>query len=186
MKYQEIKCESSCPCQETKTGSSLDIPAGQWSKSTQKWLTEREIKLLPWPAQFLDLNLWVELKKRVQDRGLWMMERFCKVEWSQIPFSVFCNLIRCYWHLILCCFIGKGSMYKVLNAGVPIIVAHMVLLKIIISYWGISFSHNTFTSIKHWILFHLKGLCQCEIKLIHQTVNFLKPFFTHLYQGSQY
>ena len=58
-----------------------------------------------------------------------------------------------------------------------IIVAHLVLLKIIIS-WGIFFL---------WInLLQLKVGCfsflQHEIKLLHQMFNFL---FTHLYQGCQ-
>ena len=45
------------------------------------------------------LKLWAELKRRVHKRGprtVEDLERFCKEEWSRIPFSVFCNLIRCY------------------------------------------------------------------------------------------
>ena len=53
-------------------------------------------------------------------------------------------------------------LYKVLNAGVPIIVTHVVLFKIIISYWAISFSQITFISIKVGSF----SLFQCEIKLI--------------------
>ena len=34
MDYQEfVFFESGCPCQETTTGSLLDLPAGQWSKT---------------------------------------------------------------------------------------------------------------------------------------------------------
>ena len=39
------------------------------SKSTQKWLIEHKIKLLHWPSQSADLNLWAELKRSVHKRG---------------------------------------------------------------------------------------------------------------------
>ena len=62
------------------------------SKSTQKWLTKHKITHLPWPSQSSDVNLWAELKRRVHKRGprtLGDLERFCKEEWSQLPFFVF-------------------------------------------------------------------------------------------------
>ena len=51
-----FQSESGCPCQETKTRSSLNLPARQWSKTfghtvRPKLLTEHKIKLLPWPSQ---------------------------------------------------------------------------------------------------------------------------------------
>ena len=56
-------------------------------------------------------------------------------------------------------FLYIGRLYKVLNAGVPIIVAQGVLLK------------RSIFLIVHYSWFFLIVLC--EIKLIHQTVNFL-------------
>ena len=90
--------------------------------STQKWFTEHKTKLLRWPSQSTVLdprdNLWGELKRRGHKRGLRTLgglERFCKEERTE------------------CCFIGKWRLCKILNAGVPITVAHVVLLKIIMS-----------------------------------------------------
>ena len=82
------------------------------------------------------LTLWAELKRRVHKRGprtLDGLERFCKKEWSQIPFSVILQPYYVLQEKTLCCFIGRGGLYKVLNAGGAIIVAHTVLLNMIIS-----------------------------------------------------
>ena len=94
------------------------------------------MKLLPWPSQSPELNsigtLWDELKWRMHKTGprtLNDQEKFYKDEWSQIPCSVFSNLIRCYRRRLSA---GKGRLDKVLNAGVPISVAHVVLLYIYI------------------------------------------------------
>ena len=135
---ENVTSESACPCQETKTGSSLALPKEQWSETciqiNTKMVNGTQNQALPWPSQSPDLNLWAELKRRVHRRGhrtLDDLERFCKEEWSPIPFSVFYNLVWCCRRRLRC-FIGKGRLYKVLNAGVPMIVAHKVLLKIII------------------------------------------------------
>ena len=130
-----------------------------------------DLLTVSWECQCPDLNLWGELK-RTQARTCRMIWRFCKEEWSQIPFSVFCNLVRFYGiH-----FIGKGRLCKVLNAGVPIIVAHVVLLKIIISKWGIEFSQKK-------LKVGFFSSFQCEIKLIHQMVNVLYPFLLIFTRG---
>ena len=77
------------------------------------------------------------------------------------------------WEKTLCCFIGKGRLYKVLNAGVPIIVAHIVFVNEIPHQERIIFfSEKKRIQLKVGFL----SLFQCEIKLIHQTGNFLKPF----------
>ena len=69
---------------------------------------------------------------------------------------------------ILCCFIGRGRLYKVLNAEVPIIVAHVVSLK---NNEGFHFRRINFLKLKVGSF----SLLQCEIKLIHKMVHFLKP-----------
>ena len=79
------------------------------SKYTQKWLTEHKIKLLSWPSQSPNLNLWYELKRRVHKRALNDMERFCKEEWSQIPLSVFYNLNRCKKIILGAVLLAKGG-----------------------------------------------------------------------------
>ena len=107
MKYQDIlNLNLAAPARKLKLGRRWIFQQEndpKLSKSTHKWLTEHKIKLLPWPSQSPDLNpienLWTELKRRMQKRGpqtLDDLERFCKEERSQIPFSVFYNLIRCY------------------------------------------------------------------------------------------
>ena len=132
---------SGCPFQETKTGSLLDLPAEQWSKTyiqiKTKMDTEHKIKLLPWPSQSPDLTMWAELKRRVQKRGPRTdLERFCNEEWFQVPFSVFYNLIRCYRRRLHAVLLGR--LYKVLNSGVQIIVPHLVKISMrdfIFSEW---------------------------------------------------
>ena len=41
------------------------------SKSTKKWLTERNIEILPWPANSPDLkpieNVWNDIKKAIRN-----------------------------------------------------------------------------------------------------------------------
>ena len=87
----------------------------QNNKSTQKWLTEHKIKLLPWPTLSPDLNLWAELKRRVHKREpriLDDLERFCEEEWSLIPFFVFYILIRCYGRSLCAVLLAKGGCTK--------------------------------------------------------------------------
>ena len=81
-------------------------------------LTEHKIKLLPWPSQSPDLNMWAELQRRVHKRGLRTLddlERFCKEEWSPMLVSLFhCEImfIRQFFY---------NPFYSALP-GVPIIV----------------------------------------------------------------
>ena len=147
------KTESGCPCQETKTGSSLDPPAEQWSKKSPN---EHKNGYLNTKASFChghlspltqtyglssrgvctreDLGLWMIWRDSAQRNGL----RFLFLH-STTLLEVTGEDMLFYWWVFL---------YKVLNTGVPIILAHMVLFKIIISKWGISFSQNKCTSIK--------------------------------------
>ena len=67
--------------------------------------------------------------------------------------------------------------------GVPIIVAQLVLLKIIIIVFlrDIHFLRINL----HQLKVGFSSLFQCEIKLIHQMVNFLKPLYSSLPGGSR-
>ena len=120
MKYQDIlNLNLAAPARKLKLGRrwifQQDNDPKHMSKSTQKWLTEHKIKLLPWPSQSPDLTLWAELKRRVHKRGpgtLDDLERFCKEEWSQILFSVFYNLIRCYGRRLCAVLLAKGGCTK--------------------------------------------------------------------------
>lgn len=71
-------------------------------------------------------NLWGELKRRVHMRGpgtLNDLERFCKEQWSQMVCSVFCKLIKCCRKKPST---DKGTLFNILNTGVPIIVEQMI------------------------------------------------------------
>ena len=70
------------------------------------------------------------------------MERFCKEEWSQIPFSVFYTLIRCYGRLSA---VLLTKAFKVLNAGVPIIAEGAV------HTFGADISPHTDLQLAAWI-----------------------------------
>ena len=159
MKYQELfNLNLAAPARKLKLGRcwifQQDNDPKNMSKSAHKWCVDWKQNqasamaiLVPWPKP-VD---WAE-EERAQERPRNRddLKRFCKGEWFQVPFSVFYNLIRCYRRRP-CCFIGKGKLYKVLNAGVPIIVAHMVLLIKTLIKKQLFFSQNKFTSIKGWI-----------------------------------
>src|SRR4029434_9585532 len=86
---------------------------------SQKWFTDRRIKVLPWPSQSPDLNPiespWDELKMRVhmrRPRNLKDLERYCMEEWSQIPCHVFTNLIMHYNRRLRAVILAKGGCSK--------------------------------------------------------------------------
>ncbi|KAK3566526.1 hypothetical protein QTP86_034032 [Hemibagrus guttatus] len=69
------------------------------AKATKEWLKKNHIKVLEWPSQSPDLNLWRELKVRVakrQPRNLNDLERICKEEWDKIPLEICANLVANY------------------------------------------------------------------------------------------
>ena len=97
------------------------------SKSTQKWFNSSRIKLLTWPSQSINLNLfenpWCELKRRVQKiqpRILKDLEGSYIAEGSQIP----CTAL---WSPVSSNIIREDSVMEIaqllqlLNARVPII-----------------------------------------------------------------
>ena len=68
MKYQEIlNLNLAAPARKIKLGRhwilQQDNDPKLTSKSTQKWLTDHKIKLLPFPSQSPDLNLCVQSLK---------------------------------------------------------------------------------------------------------------------------
>ena len=78
MKYQDfLKSESSCPCKESWVliGSSSRTLIQNIHPNPHKNSNEHKIKLLPWPSQSPDVNLWAELKMRVHKTGSWMIWR---------------------------------------------------------------------------------------------------------------
>ena len=130
MKYQDIfNLNLAAPARKLKLGhvvgsSSRTMIQNIYPNQHKNGIIEHKIKLLPWPSQSPELNLWAELKRRVHKRGprtLDDLETFCKEEWSQIPFSVFYNLIRCYGRRLW--FYWHRKVVQSIK-GVPNIVAH--------------------------------------------------------------
>ena len=81
-----------------------------------------------------DLKLWAELKRiecTREDIGL--PDDLGKTGMVSVSFVCILQPYLMLRKNTQCCYNGKGRLYKLLNAGVPIIVAHMVLLKIMIS-----------------------------------------------------
>ncbi len=87
----------------------------QTSKSTQKWVTEYKMNLLPWLSQFSDLNPteneWGELKRRntVMELWIWRIWRDSVWrKWSLISCQVFSKLFRHYGRKLRAVTLGKG------------------------------------------------------------------------------
>ena len=63
--YQQILKDGLFPTIEEQ------YPEANKSKSTKKWLTERNIGILPWPANSPDLNpienAWKDIKKAIRN-----------------------------------------------------------------------------------------------------------------------
>ncbi len=100
----------------------------QTLKSTQKWVTEHKMKLLPWLSQSSDLNPveneWGELKRRSTNMELWIWRIWRDSGWrklSLISYQVFSKLFRHYRRKLRAIILGKGRC----NNWVPIIVANM-------------------------------------------------------------
>lgn len=62
---------------------------------------------------------------------------------------------------------------------VPIIVVHVPLLKTILTQWRMVYFQNKFISIKGWTFL----IFQCEMKLLHQMVDFFITLFYEFLQG---
>ncbi|MGH0192663.1 UNVERIFIED_CONTAM: hypothetical protein FKN15_020622 [Acipenser sinensis] len=73
------------------------------AKATLEWLKNKNVNVLEWPSQNLDLNpienLWQDLKIAVHQRSpsnLTELEQFCQEEWVNIARSRCANLVETY------------------------------------------------------------------------------------------
>ena len=85
------------------------------AKATKEWLKKKHIKVLEWPSQSPDLNLWRELKLQVakrQPRNLKDLERICKEERIQIPPKICANLLKNYNKRLTSVLANKGFSTK--------------------------------------------------------------------------
>ncbi len=93
----------------------------QTSKSTQKWVTEHKMKLLPCRPSPIE-NEWGELKRRSTNMELWIWRIWRDmIEWSLISYQVFSKLFSHYRRKLRAVILGKG---RCKNWG-PVIVANM-------------------------------------------------------------
>ena len=84
-------------------------------KATKEWLKKKHIKVLEWPSQSPDLNLWRELKLPVakrQPRNYKDFERICKEELTKIPPKVCANLLKNYSKRLTSVLANKGFSTK--------------------------------------------------------------------------
>ena len=87
------------------------------AKATKEWLKKKHIKVLEWPSQSPDLNLWSELKPRVakrQPRNLKDLEKICKEECTKIPPKICANLLKNYNKRLTSVLANKGFSTKYL------------------------------------------------------------------------
>lgn len=99
----DLKIKSRCLCQDTTTGSWLNLPAGQLYKTSvriqTKCFRDHRTKLVTWPSQSLDLKPNENLKRVEEERiydtggkimrnGLWFLARYSPKYSSIIEDSV--------------------------------------------------------------------------------------------------
>jgi len=73
------------------------------AKTTRKFIEEKQIRRLPWPASSPDLNpiehLWDEVERRIRARkpapsNLRQLNTYVQEAWKEIPAEIYCNLIE--------------------------------------------------------------------------------------------
>uniref|UniRef100_A0AAY5KXN1 Sleeping Beauty transposase HTH domain-containing protein n=1 Tax=Esox lucius TaxID=8010 RepID=A0AAY5KXN1_ESOLU len=100
--YREMLANNLLPSVRTlKMGRSWvfqhDNDPKHTARATKEWLRKKHLKVLEWPSQSPDLNLWRELKIRIaqrQPRNLKDLEKVYKEEWAKIPAAVCANLVK--------------------------------------------------------------------------------------------
>jgi hypothetical protein len=87
---------------------------------TEKWLTEKKVNWMKWPARSCDLNpienLWSMIDRKVAAYGPWgreEVEKFWRKEWDAIPQSQIDTLVRSYRRRVGDCIERKGAVVRV-------------------------------------------------------------------------
>ncbi len=94
------------------------------SKSTQKWVTEHKINLLPWPSQSSDLNPeeneWVNWREEAPTWS-WYSEGSGEILYEGMVSDLLSSVLQTHRRKLRTVILGKGRC----NNWVPIIVANM-------------------------------------------------------------
>ena len=134
------------------------------AKSTKKWLTDHNVKLLEWSSQSPNLNpienLWRYLKIQIRSRATNVkhLKKVCEEEWNKIPKGTCRALIINYRKILIAVQLSPGyaTKYKIKIVLLSVLYEyffHPQILKIVYNIFLVRLSWFFF-AYKHYACVH--------------------------------